>query len=176
MKSIFKNERLEKEYHQLYDRTLEMFGLPYTSKYIQTRYGETHTLNFGDPGKKPLLLLHGMTMSSTMWYPNIMHLLQERSVYAVDVIGDFGKSRTKSVIKDKKTAARWLLEVMDGLQLHHTDVAGHSMGGFLALNFTLVYPERVSKLLLYAPAGAFHKISPLFFVNIYPALLFHTEK
>jgi pimeloyl-ACP methyl ester carboxylesterase len=62
------------------------------------------------------------------------------------------------------------------MELNQIDLAGHSMGGFLALNFSLAYPERISKLLLYAPAGTFHKISMKFFAKIYPALLFHTEK
>lgn len=34
----------------------------------------------------------------------------------------------------------------------------------------------VSKLILLAPAGSFYKMNPLFFIKIYPALLFHTEK
>lgn len=55
-------------------------------------------------------------------------------------------------------------------------MAGHSMGGFLAVNFALAHPERVLKLLLYAPAGTFHRMSLKFFAKIYPALLFHTEK
>lgn len=176
MKSIFKNEQVEREYHQLYNDTLAMFGLHYTTKYVQTSFGETHILIFGDPSKQPLLLLHGMTMSSTMWYPNVKPLVQERCVYAIDIIGDFGKSKVAKIIKNKIAAAQWLLEVMDGLQLQSCDLAGHSMGGFLALNYTLAYPERVSKLLLYAPVATFYKVNPLFFVKIYPALLFHTDK
>jgi len=176
MKSIFKNKRAEMDYYHHYDKMLEMVGLPYNSQYIQTSFGETHILTFGDLSKKPLVLLHGMTMSSTMWYPNIEQLMKERFVYAVDVMGDFGKSKPLTAIKTRKEAALWLLEVIDGLQLQATDLAGHSMGGFLALNFALAIPKRVSKLLLYAPVGSFYKVNPLFFVKIYPALLFRTEQ
>lgn len=117
-----------------------------------------------------------MTMSSTMWFPNMKQLIQERCVYAVDIIGDFGKSKLAVAIKNRKDANRWILEVLNAMQLHKVDLAGHSMGGFLSINFALEYPERVSKLLLYAPAGSFHRISLKFFAKIYPALLFHTEK
>lgn len=176
MGSIFRNEVVESEYYHCYERSLAMFEMDFTSLNIPTSFGETHILCFGDTNKKPLLLLHGMTMSSTMWYPNIKQLVKERSVYAIDVIGDFGKSKPEAAIKSRKDAQLWLLEVINGLSFEKVDLAGHSMGGYLSLNFALVYPERISKLMLYAPAGSFHRISPKFFLKIYPALLFHSEK
>nr|WP_280921133.1 alpha/beta fold hydrolase [Paenibacillus turicensis] len=147
-----------------------------TSSYIHTSFGDTHVLCFGDQSKPPMVLLHGMTMSSTMWFPNIKQLAQERCIYAVDIMGDFGKSKPNVAIKNRKDANQWLLEVLDAMELNQVDLAGHSMGGFLSLNFSLAYSERISRLLLYAPAGTFHKISMKFFAKIYPALLFHTEK
>ncbi|WP_438447544.1 alpha/beta fold hydrolase [Gorillibacterium sp. sgz5001074] len=176
MRSVFKNETFEKEYYLCYEKSLENFEMDFKSDYVSTTFGETHVLRFGDPGKKPLVLLHGMTMSSTMWYPNMKQFVQERCVYAIDIIGDFGKSKPTVPIKLRKEGQLWLLEVLDALQLNKIDLAGHSMGGFLSLNFALAYPERVSKLILYAPAGTFHKMSAKFFTKIYPALLFHTEK
>lgn len=174
--SIFKNEIVEKEYCLCYEKCLDMFEMEYKSLYLPTSFGETHVLCFGDSSKQPLLLLHGMTMSSTMWYPNIKQLTQERCVYAVDVMGDFGKSKPTAVIKNKQAAQQWLLEVLNALLFDKVDIAGHSMGGFLALNFSIAYPDRVSKLILYAPAGTFHKISYNFFMKVYPALLFQSEK
>ncbi|SDF46404.1 Pimeloyl-ACP methyl ester carboxylesterase [Fontibacillus panacisegetis] len=176
MVSIFKNDAVEKEYYLCYDRSLAMFEMDFMSLNIPTTFGETHILCFGDKNKKPLLLLHGMTMSSTMWYPNMKQLIQERCVYAIDIMGDFGKSKPLIAIKNRKDAGQWILEVVNALQFNKVDLAGHSMGGFLSLNFALAYPERLSKLMLYAPAGTFHKISLKFFTKIYPALLFHTEK
>ncbi|MCR8657518.1 alpha/beta fold hydrolase [Paenibacillus endoradicis] len=176
MGSIFRNDEVEREYYHCYERSLAMFEMNFTSLIIPTSFGETHVLCFGDTNKKPLLLLHGMTMSSMMWYPNMKQLVQERSVYAIDVIGDFGKSKPEKAIKSRKDAQLWLLEVLNGLQFEKVDLAGHSMGGFLSLNFALAYPKRLSKLLLYAPAGSFHRISPKFFMKVYPALLFHTDK
>lgn len=176
MRSIFKNETFEKEYYLCYEKSLENFEMDFKSDYISTTFGETHVLRFGDPEKKPLVLLHGMTMSSTMWYPNMKQFVQERCVYAIDIIGDFGKSKPIVPIKRRKDGQQWLLEVLNALQLNKIDLAGHSMGGFLSLNFALAFPERVSKLVLYAPAGTFHKMSAKFFTKIYPALLFHTER
>lgn len=102
MGSIFKNRAAEEEYNLCYEKSLHRFGLEGTSCYIPTTFGDTYVLRFGDPGKKPLILLHGMTMSSTMWYPNMKQLIQERCVYAVDVMGDFGKSKPVVAIKNRK--------------------------------------------------------------------------
>lgn len=173
---IFKTIENQQEYLRCYSSSLALFETDCTPLTVPTSLGETHVLRFGVIGKPPLLLLHGMTMSSTMWYPNVKAWLEERCVYAVDVMGDFGRSQPSGAVKSRQDARQWLLEVVNALQLGSTDLAGHSMGGFLALNFALAYPERVSRLVLYAPAGTFHKISFKFFAKIYPALLFHTEK
>jgi len=175
MRSLFKSEKAEQEYFQHYHKTLAIFEVPYTAKYVNTSYGKTHILIFGDQSKKPLLLLHGMTMSSMMWYPNVKHLIKERCVYAVDVLGDFGKSLPVKIINNNKAAADWLYEVLDGLHLNKCDLAGHSMGGFLALNFTLHYPNRVSKLILFAPAGSFDRLNPMFYIRVFPAILLHCK-
>lgn len=99
MGSIFKSKAAEEEYYHYYAKCLEHFDLKGTSRYIATAFGDTYVTCFGDSDKQPLILLHGMTMSSTMWYPNIKALLQERCVYAVDVMGDFGKSKPAAAIK-----------------------------------------------------------------------------
>jgi len=174
--TLFKSEEAYREYDHFYNNSLQLFELEHASLYVPTRFGDTHVLRFGDLSKKPLVLLHGMTMSSTMWYPNMKRLAKDRCVYAVDVMGDFGRSKPVAAIKSKDEAVNWLLDVMDGLKMNETDMAGHSMGGFLAMIFALANQERVSKLVLYAPAGTFHRMSMKFFAKIYPALLFHTDK
>lgn len=176
MNPLFTSVEAERRYYDRYDKSLEMFGIKGEAVYVTTSFGDTHVLIYGERSKPPLVMLHGMTMSSTMWYPNAKALTSERCIYAVDVIGDFGKSRLAGEMKSRSHAAVWLLEVTEALGLNKTDVAGHSMGGFLAVNYALAYAERVSKLLLYAPAGTFHRMNLLFFANVYPALLFRTEK
>ncbi|GAB6991119.1 alpha/beta fold hydrolase [Paenibacillus pini] len=176
MKSLFKNEAAKDEYDRQYDQTLVLFGMAGESRRIHTSFGETHVLIYGDRDKPPLVLLHGMTMSSTMWYPNMKALCGQRCVYAIDSVGDFGKSKSEHHIKTREEANKWLYEVLYALEIEKTDMAGHSMGGFMAMNFALAYPERISKLLLYAPAGAFTRVSLRFIMKIYPALLFHTDQ
>jgi len=175
-KSLFRTSAAEEAYYECYDRSLSEFGLDATSVYIPTTFGVTHVLRFGDPARKPLVLLHGMTMSSTMWYPNVKELIVDRCVYAIDVMGDFGKSRPNAPVKNREEANSWLHAVFKEMKLDRIDLAGHSMGGFLALNYALAHSSQISSLALFAPAGTFHTVSFQFFAKIYPALLLRTEK
>ena len=176
MLSLFKSEADEANYYACYDAALTLFDSPFESLYVNTSYGQTHVLIFGDKTKPPLLLLHGMIVSSTMWYPNIKKFIAERCVYAVDVLGDFSKSKVERELSNRKAASDWLYEVIQGLNLSKVDLAGHSNGGFLALNFVTYYPSKVNLLILYSPVGSFHKVSSKFFLKIFPALLLRSEK
>lgn len=177
MKSVFKHTEDETNFNKYYHEGLALFGVPYTALIVPTSYGDTHVLQFGDRTKQPLLLLHGMTMSSTMWYPNVKHLIEERCVYAIDVLGDFGKSnKVLKIINNKRAAADWLFEVVKGLSLQQCDIAGHSMGGFLALNFTLQYKHLINKLILLAPAATFKSLPLTFYFKIFPPVIFHSRK
>ncbi|WP_242485331.1 MULTISPECIES: alpha/beta fold hydrolase [unclassified Peribacillus] len=44
-----------------------------------------------------------------------------------------------------------LLSLLDHLEINQATLIGHSMGGQIATEFALNYPERVSKLVLLAP-------------------------
>ena len=44
-----------------------------------------------------------------------------------------------------------LLELLDHLEVNQATLIGHSMGGQIAAEFALKYPERVSKLVMLAP-------------------------
>lgn len=50
-------------------------------------------------------------------------------------------------------AARWLLELIDGLAVDKIDLVGNSMGGFFAIAFAAAHPDRVRKLVLCGTAG-----------------------
>src|SRR6476619_3920455 len=50
-------------------------------------------------------------------------------------------------------AARWLLELTDGLGVDKIDLVGNSMGGFFAIAFAGAHPDRVRKLVLCGTAG-----------------------
>jgi pimeloyl-ACP methyl ester carboxylesterase len=100
---------------------------------------------------KPIIFLHGQDSSATSWMYNFADLSQALRTYAVDTIGDMGKSRPIHQPKSREEYATWLLEVLDQLKIEKADLIGLSYGGFLAANFALAYPERVNHVVLLAP-------------------------
>ena len=169
--NLFTSPEGETHYIDAYDAAMSLWPIERQSRDVPTRFGVTRVTVCGPLDAPPLVLLHGMVISSTMWYPNIAALAERYRVYAVDVMGDFGRSRPKQALKTEQEGCLWLQEVMDGLGLAKAHMAGLSMGGWLALNLALKAPERVERLVLLAPAGALQAIRPAFFVKVYLTML-----
>ncbi|MBL8100772.1 MAG: alpha/beta hydrolase [Anaerolineales bacterium] len=163
--SMFKTPEGQARYFAAYDETLALWNVPIEAIEIETRFGTTHVNVCGSKDAPPLVLLPGAAISSTMWYPNAKALSTDYRLYAIDVIGDMGKSVLTNQLKNPSDYAEWLVEVLDSLQIKQTHVLGISLGGFLALNFTLQKQERVLKLILLSPATLL-SIRPKLFFNI----------
>jgi hypothetical protein len=82
--SLFKSAEGEAKYHAAYNKVLALWGVPYESQHLATRFGATHVLASGPRAAPPLVLLHAMAISSTMWYPNIAELSRDFRTFAVD--------------------------------------------------------------------------------------------
>jgi pimeloyl-ACP methyl ester carboxylesterase len=134
-----------------YDASLSMWPVPYQEIDVKTRFGDTHMIVSGPTNGQPLFLLHGQEASATMWRYNIEALSQVFRVYAVDTIGDIGKSRPVRLPQNRADYAAWLLDVVNELQLERVSLVGISYGGFLAVNFAIAYPERVGRIGLLSP-------------------------
>ncbi|MGV3486973.1 MAG: alpha/beta fold hydrolase [Tuberibacillus sp.] len=170
--SIFKTLEGKETFTETYDQCLhKLWNIPFESIYINTRFGRTHVLICGNPDGAPLVLLHGMTMNSIMWYENIPVFSQKFKIYCIDTLGDYGKSEVTVPLKTRDDCSDWLSEVLDGLNLDQIILAGHSMGGWLSLNFALAFPERVEKLMLLAPIMSVIRLPLKFMLKVYPVIL-----
>ncbi|OAB41105.1 alpha/beta fold hydrolase [Paenibacillus antarcticus] len=172
--SIVRKKGNREQFIQAYDETMQLWPVPFEDLMISTQFGETHIIASGSIEAPAILLFHGMTFSATMWYPNIESLSKHYRVYAVDTLGDLGKSTITSLIGTREEAALWISDVLIGLQLQSAIFMGHSMGGWLTLNFALQFPEKVQKMILLAPAAGIHKITPKFLLKVYPAIMLPT--
>lgn len=103
-----------------------------------------------------MVLLHGGGATSTVWFANVETLSRTHRLYAVDQIGDAGRSvHNGQPIKSRDDFMEWLDGVLDALALGSVDLCGHSYGAWLALNFALHAPKRVGKLVLLDPSECF---------------------
>ncbi len=95
---------------------------------------------------EPLILIHGLCASRRWWRKNIQVLARHFRVYTVDLIG-FGKSRTAQGFV-LNAAAEALHEWMVEMGIAHARVIGHSMGGRIAAELAVDFPECVEQLVL----------------------------
>jgi pimeloyl-ACP methyl ester carboxylesterase len=105
------------------------------------------------PNGKTVLLLHGKNFSGFYWESTIEFLSQQGyRVIATDQLG-FGASSRPDIHYSFHQMAQNTKALLDQLGIKQVDVIGHSMGGMLAVRFTLLYPETVDKLVLENPIG-----------------------
>jgi pimeloyl-ACP methyl ester carboxylesterase len=176
-KTAFKTPEGEAAYFEAYEAAMKLWPVPYEEIEVQTRFGMTHVVTSGPKNASPLVLLHGMLATSTMWSPNIADFSKEYRVYAIDVITQPGKSilDPDEPVRDETDFVAWLSATLDGLNLDRVFLVGMSYGGWLALNLAMTAPERVQKLVLLSPAASFQPLSRLFSLGMMPVVFFPTR-
>lgn len=98
---------------------------------------------------KVLTLLHGYPFDHTIWLELVPELGQEARLILPDLRGH-GKSPAPAGKYSMKAMAEDVLRLLDSLNIEKTVVAGHSMGGYIALAMARDYPQRVDGLVLVA--------------------------
>lgn len=103
-------------------------------------------------GGEPLLLIHGFGGDLNNWLFNHEALAAGRRVIALDLPGhgESGKALAHGGLDELSGA---LLALLDHLDIERAHLAGHSMGGAVALNTARLAPRRVRSLSLLASAG-----------------------
>ncbi|KAK4884118.1 hypothetical protein RN001_000389 [Aquatica leii] len=104
----------------------------------------------------PLILLHGLGAGVALWCLNLDSFAACRPVYAIDILG-FGRSSRPPFSTDAATAEQQFVKSIEEwrreMNLDKFILLGHSMGGFLAASYSLMYPQRVEHLILADPWG-----------------------
>jgi pimeloyl-ACP methyl ester carboxylesterase len=177
---VFRSAAHETAYLSVYDAAMGLWPIPYEEISVPTRFGATHVIVSGPSDASPLVLLHWERFNSTIWAPIIGDLSRRYRTYAVDVIGDAGKSIVGRRTRSRPDLALWLQEVLRGLDIEQAHLLGHSYGGFIAMNFALLYPTFVGRLALLAPLSClarpngsltFRRMAPIWLPH--PAVLEH---
>lgn len=105
-----------------------------------------------DGGGPPLVLLHGLSADGFTWAT----VRRELAAHFTLIIPDnrfSGRSSCQPETVSPKQLAEDLRGLLDFLQVKKVSVAGHSMGGYIAQEFALNFPERTDKLVLEATAA-----------------------
>jgi pimeloyl-ACP methyl ester carboxylesterase len=139
---------------------LEGFVYPYPVEYLKLRIdGAEVKMAFMDvdptaaPNGRTLVLMHGRNFFGAYWKDTI-HLLSTKGYRVVvpDQIG-FGKSSKPDLPHSLHLHAHNTKMLLDLLGIKKATLVAHSLGGMMAVRFTLMYPEVVERLVLEDPLG-----------------------
>lgn len=104
-------------------------------------------LHFRKFGKgAPLIVLHGLLGSLDNWQPLARRFAEHFQVFAVDLRNHGQSPHHEDVSYDAMAAD--LGEFMRTHDLPRVHLLGHSMGGKVAMQFSLGHPDRVNKLVV----------------------------
>ncbi len=100
----------------------------------------------------PIVLIHGITSSSSNWEKVAERLAEHHTVLAPDLVGhgDSAKPRGDYSMGAFASGVRDLLVALD---IQRATIVGHSLGGGVAMQFSYQFPELTERLALVSSGG-----------------------
>jgi pimeloyl-ACP methyl ester carboxylesterase len=109
-------------------------------------------VDIGEGELEPIVFIHGLGGQWQNWLENIPRAALERRVIALDLPG-FGLTPEP---RDRITIpgyGRCVDSLCEKLSLGRVDLVGNSMGGFVAAEVAIQFPDRADQLILVSAAG-----------------------
>jgi pimeloyl-ACP methyl ester carboxylesterase len=113
--------------------------------------GPERTTGDGEVGQ-PLVFVHGLSGCWANWLEQLPVLASSHRVVTLDLPG-FGYSPMPSQEISISAYARLLDSLLGELGIDAAAVVGNSMGGFIAAELAIAFPQRVERLVLVSAAG-----------------------
>ena len=113
----------------------------------QILYKNTN-ISYTDSGKgTAIVFLHGFLENQKMWQNYIAEFSNKYRVITIDLLGH-GNTDCLGYVHTMEDNADVVHEVLAHLRIRKALFVGHSMGGYVALAFAELYPEKVKGLVL----------------------------
>jgi pimeloyl-ACP methyl ester carboxylesterase len=157
------------------DAKLKLHGVH--SNYVTVNGYRMHYL-VGGSGR-PLLLVHGLGSRGEDWANLIPQLIHSGNhVYALDLLGYGDSDQPRDARYSISQQAAMVEGFLDSQHLQQVDMAGWSMGGWIAMQVALQQPQRVRRLVLLDSAGLRFQLSfdPALFQPVSPMDLVKLEE
>ena len=137
-------------YKAAYDAAMATMPAPTRSHDVPIEFGTVRVYEWtgGPAGAAPLVLVPGIRSGVPMWAENLPHWLGERTVYAMDAVGDSGLSTHLVPFDSFDHQAGWLEQALAAMGVPQAHLVGHSFGGAIAATHALHHPGRVRSLTL----------------------------
>jgi pimeloyl-ACP methyl ester carboxylesterase len=138
------------------DAKLRLHGV--RSNYVTVNGYKMHYL-VGGSGR-PLLLVHGLGSRGEDWANLIPQLINSGNhVYALDLLGYGDSDQPRDARYSISQQAAMVEGFLDSQHLRQVDMAGWSMGGWIAMQVALHQPQRIRRLVLLDSAGLRFQLS-----------------
>lgn len=103
-------------------------------------------------GKGPdVVLLHGLGGNLAIWFLHLVEMLRRDFRFTAYDLRGHGRSDIPPTGYTTADMAEDLKDLLDGLGMEKVHLVGHSWGADIAMHFTILYPERVMKLVVLEP-------------------------
>ncbi|NNG19021.1 alpha/beta hydrolase [Naumannella sp. ID2617S] len=140
-------------YQTAYAEALRDLPPPAATLDLRTELGIVRTYRFAgaNPQLPPIVLLADRGRATPDWAPLVGALVRQRTVYAVDTLGEAGLSLQARTLSNDSDAANWLFQVLGQLPAKQFVLAGAGTGGWAAVNLAVRRPGVVAGLVLIDP-------------------------
>jgi pimeloyl-ACP methyl ester carboxylesterase len=142
----FKSPADRARYFQAYDKAMNECPPPDAVIDVDTRHGTTRVYRFGQGDAPPIVLLPGLMATAACYGPLISAFATHHPVYAIDTLGEAGRSVQTAPLTDIPDRAQCLGDVLERLQLTSVHLVGGSTGGWHAFNQAIHAPGRLASI------------------------------
>jgi 2-hydroxy-6-oxonona-2,4-dienedioate hydrolase len=136
------------------ERTIHLDLLGTETRFYQTAQYRTRAIEVGND-KPPLILLHGGGGHAETYSRNLTSLAEVSRPIAMDFIWHGMSSRPSYSDGGPNDSVHWLrqftlqvIDLMDHLGFTKSSIEGESLGGWIALDLAINFPERVHSIIL----------------------------
>jgi 1,2-diacylglycerol 3-alpha-glucosyltransferase len=159
--------KLENLYHSLLKNAMQ--------EHYLTERGIYYRSNAFDPNKKTVVFVHGVSGSSSAWFPYEKKFEEKYNIVSLDLRGH-GKSKKYRQYSSYNISsfAGDVEAVVSSLNLDHFILVSHSFGVFVALEYMKEFGHRVEKVVFLSPNYTMKKrlASQVLRVLLLPVVLF----
>lgn len=134
---------------------------------VPTAVARTHVLRFGKISNPPLLMLHGSASNSAVWLGNVRDFMNHFCVYCVDIPGEPGLSEPIRCSLHSDEPLRWLISLLDALDIPACSFLTMSLGSWYSLNIAINQPERVKAISMLTTPGIVPAKASFLFMAIF---------
>jgi pimeloyl-ACP methyl ester carboxylesterase len=140
---------------------------PPNSHRLRTQNGYELDMDIDGPGNAPaLILIHGLGSDRSQWWEVMEDLRSRFRIYAFDLLGHGKSDHVSTAEHTLEAAARDLDDVIEFTGKDQVLLAGHSMGGMVALTWCAAHLKDTSQLsgliLVHTtPHNPFHTMAPV---------------